>query len=44
MLNKHQAANVIGDGWTVDVIAHIFSFLPQEYKEVSNESDKDINN
>lgn len=33
MLNKHQAANVIGDGWTVDVIAHIFSFLPKEDKD-----------
>jgi len=23
----------IGNGWTVDVIAHIFSFLPDEYKK-----------
>lgn len=29
MLTKHQAANVIGDGWTVDVIAHIFSFIKE---------------
>lgn len=28
----NQAASVLGDGWTVDVIAHIFSFLPEEYK------------
>lgn len=27
-LTRNQAANVCGDGWTVDVIAHIFSFLP----------------
>ena len=27
MLTKNQAANVIGDGWTVDVIAHIFKNL-----------------
>lgn len=26
-LNRNQAANVIGDGWTVDVIAHIFKGL-----------------
>ena len=27
-LSRNQAANVLGDGWTVDVIAHILSFLP----------------
>lgn len=26
-LNKAQAGNLIGDGWTVDVITHIFNFL-----------------
>lgn len=26
-LTRNQAANVLGDGWTVDVIVHIFSFL-----------------
>jgi DNA (cytosine-5)-methyltransferase 3A len=31
-LNRNQAADCLGDGWTVDVIAHIFSFLPKEYK------------
>lgn len=30
MLNRNQAANVIGDGWTVDVIAHIFKSLKEE--------------
>lgn len=29
MLTKHQASNVIGDGWTVDVIAHIFKGLKE---------------
>lgn len=27
MLTKYQAADVIGDGWTVDVISHIFSYI-----------------
>ena len=22
-----------GNGWTIDVIAHIFGLLPQEYKQ-----------
>lgn len=26
-LNKKQAWNVLGDGWTIDVITHIFSYL-----------------
>jgi len=29
-LNRNKAAGVIGDGWTVDVIAHIFSFILKE--------------
>ena len=29
---KGAATLAIGNGWTVDVIAHIFSFLPDEYK------------
>ena len=28
-LTRNQAANVIGDGWTVDVIAHIFKGLKE---------------
>jgi DNA (cytosine-5)-methyltransferase 3A len=32
-LNKAKAA--LGNGWTVDVIAHILSFLPDEYKNVT---------
>ena len=31
ILNRNDAACLIGDGWTVDVIAHIFSFLPKEF-------------
>ena len=26
-LTRNEAADVLGDGWTVDVIAHIFSFM-----------------
>lgn len=28
-LNRNDAANVLGDGWTVDVISHILSFIKQ---------------
>lgn len=27
-LTRNEAADVLGDGWTIDVISHIFSFLP----------------
>jgi site-specific DNA-cytosine methylase len=30
--SKNERRGAIGNGWTVDVIAHIFSFLPQEFK------------
>ena len=29
-LTKNEAANVLGDGWTIDVIAHIFSGLTKQ--------------
>lgn len=29
-LPKSQAGNLIGDGWTVDIIAHIFKYLKDE--------------
>lgn len=29
-LTRNEAADVLGDGWTVDIIAHIFSFIPKE--------------
>ena len=28
-LNEKDAANLLGDGWTVDVISHILSFIPE---------------
>lgn len=32
-LNRNEAADVLGDGWTVDVIAHIFTNIPKEERE-----------
>lgn len=29
MLSEKDAADVLGDGWTVDVLAHIFSFIKE---------------
>lgn len=29
-LTRNEAADVLGDGWTVDVIAHIFTHIPKE--------------
>lgn len=31
ILTRNQAADLLGDGWTIEVICHIFSFLPKEY-------------
>lgn len=36
-LTRNEAADVLGDGWTVDVIAHIFSFLKQDMENNCNE-------
>lgn len=33
MIPDSAARKALGNGWTIDVIAHIFSFLPDEYKE-----------
>lgn len=30
-LTRNEAANVLGDGWTVDIIAWIFSFMKNEF-------------
>ena len=30
MLTQSQAGNLIGDGWTIDVIVHIFEGLKQK--------------
>ena len=27
ILNRNEAASLLGDGWTVDVIAHIFKYI-----------------
>lgn len=32
-LSDNERRKVIGNGWTVNVIAHIFSYLPDEYKK-----------
>lgn len=32
MILDSAARKALGNGWTVDVIAHIFNFLPDEYK------------
>lgn len=32
MIPDSAARKALGNGWTVDVIAHIFSYLPDEYK------------
>ena len=37
ILNEQQALNVLGDGWTVDVIAHIFKGLKNKNTEEVNE-------
>lgn len=31
-LNRDEAADVLGDGWTVDVIAHILTHIPSQKK------------
>lgn len=36
-LSYNQACNVIGDGWTVDVVKHIFSFIPWEEMNVKDD-------
>lgn len=36
-LSYNQACNVIGDGWTVDIIKHILSFIPKEILNEQND-------
>lgn len=36
-LSKTNRFNVIGDGWTVDVVKHIFSFIPWEEMNVKDD-------
>jgi hypothetical protein len=44
ILNKRKAWDVIGDGWTIDVVSHIFSFLPQKWKVDKSQSLVDLAN
>ena len=32
-LTRNEAADVLGDGWTVDVIAHIFTYMKKQERE-----------
>ena len=32
-ISNHRRYHALGNGWTVDVIAHIFGFLPDEFKK-----------
>lgn len=41
MIPDSAARKALGNGWTVDVIAHILSFLPDEYKEDKTNEDDD---
>ena len=31
IVSKTDAHKMLGNGWTVSVVSHIFSFLPKEY-------------
>lgn len=33
ILERNKAASLLGDGWTLPVIRHIFSFLPNKFKK-----------
>ena len=35
-LTRNEAADVLGDAFTVDVIAHIFSFINTEQNDLEN--------
>ena len=35
IVSDTQRYKMLGNGWTIDVIAHIFSYLPNEYKQLS---------
>jgi DNA (cytosine-5)-methyltransferase 3A len=39
-LDRNKAAGVIGDGWTVDVITHILSFIQKDEVTLGNSSQK----
>ena len=31
-MTEKEAADLLGDGWNINVISHIFSYLPKEFK------------
>ena len=35
-VSNTQRYKMLGNGWTVDVVSHIFSFLPKEYFEIGS--------
>lgn len=35
-LTRNQCADVVGDGWEIDVIAHIFSFINTQQNDLEN--------
>lgn len=35
LLTEKEAADVLGDGWTVDVLAHIFSFIKEDVEVIT---------
>lgn len=40
-LTRNESADVLGDGWTIDVISHILSFIPEieQYKKNKGENE-----
>ena len=32
VVSRNESTSLLGDGWTIPVIAHIFSGLPNTYK------------
>lgn len=34
ILSRNQAGSLLGDGWTLPIIEHIFSFIPEKLKEL----------
>ena len=42
IVSKTDAHKMIGNGWTVDVIAHIFSFLRWEEKFLNSFSNENV--
>jgi len=41
ILTRNQAASLLGDGWTLPIIEHILSFIP-EYQKNTNQKNKSL--